>query len=255
MGATLKDERGAVLIVELVVLAVVLAAAGFAAYQYVGHKNVSNKAAAPKPHIVAKSSPSPSPYAGWKSYTSTFEKLTFKYPTSWKPVAPLESNVTGADSFAIQSPDGLQVSWVAAADGLGGACNNTIMPGTAVPANEPGACPYWMVIDKQKLSGADLSYVAGVVTSDGTTYRPWCALQASDGIVQSESNIGYLMFQGKNNDYISSGGKHYPERAALLCGKPFGSQGTQTGTKAQAEALLSTPDYQIAKQILLSAAY
>jgi hypothetical protein len=255
MRSQLRNERGAVLILELVVLAVVLAAAGFAGYHYINNRNATDQKTPPSRSKPVVTSQTHDPYEGWKTYTSSLEKLSFKYPANWTSVTTTQSNVAGADAFAIQSPDGVRVSWIAAADGLGGACNSSIMPGTAVSSNELGPCPYWTVTDKQKLSGADLYFVAGVVTSDGSTYRPWCALQASDGVLQDESNMGYLMFQGKNNDYVSPSGKHYPERAAFLCGSPFGGGGTKVGTKAQAEALLSTPDYETAKKILTSAAY
>ncbi len=59
MKSRIKDERGAVLIVELVVLALVLAAAGFATYQYLEHKSATSNAVTPRPH-VAKTTPSPS---------------------------------------------------------------------------------------------------------------------------------------------------------------------------------------------------
>jgi len=240
----LRDQRGVALVLEVILIAIIMAVAGFGVYIYIRHQSTIS--------VATNSSPSPSSaatpdiYAGWKTYTSSFEKLSFKYPPSWTPVAAFPSNIPSGDAFAVQSPGGHKVSWISAADGLGGACNTAIMPGTSVASNELGPCPYWTVTDKAKVAGTNLYYVAGTVTIDGSTYRPWCALQASNGIVQNESDIGYLMFTGKNNG---------PNSAALLCGSPFGGQGTQTGTKAQAEALLSTPDYRTAKNILLSATY
>jgi hypothetical protein len=63
MKSYLKDERGTALVFELIVLAVVLAAAGFAVYQYLGHKNATNKSVPPKPHVGANASPAVSPHA------------------------------------------------------------------------------------------------------------------------------------------------------------------------------------------------
>jgi hypothetical protein len=60
MKSSLRDAHGAVLIIELVVLAAVLAVAGFAEYQYTSHKKAANQAVKPNPHMAAKSSPSPS---------------------------------------------------------------------------------------------------------------------------------------------------------------------------------------------------
>jgi len=48
------------LVFELVILAVVLLAAGFAGYQYMENTMAVNRATVPKPRIVAKASPSPS---------------------------------------------------------------------------------------------------------------------------------------------------------------------------------------------------
>src|SRR6266568_721611 len=125
----------------------------------------------------------PDPYAGWMSYTSSFEKLSFRYPSNWVAVDTSGKIGVAGDSLQLTSPAGsLTVSWFSAILGLGGACDATIMPGTTVSAGALSPCPYWYVIDKQKLSGADLYYVAGVETNDGKTYAPWCALQSSDGI-------------------------------------------------------------------------
>lgn len=56
-----KDQRGALLVVELIILAAVIVVAGFAGYQYLKNSKAANKAGTPKPHIVANSSTSPSP--------------------------------------------------------------------------------------------------------------------------------------------------------------------------------------------------
>lgn len=242
----LRDQRGVAFIAEIILVALVVVAVGFAIYA-ASHRGTANKA--------TQGTPSPEPMANWKTYTSSLEKLSFKYPSSWTKVDTVESNVPGADVFAVQSPGGVKVSWIAAADGLGGGCNPDIAPGTKVSEDELTPCPYWTVTDKQKLAGANLYFVDGIVTNDGTTYRPWCALQASDGILASGSDIGYLMFPGLHNDYVDASGKHNPESAALVCGRPFGGETDKNGAKEEAEALLQTADYQTAKQILLSATY
>jgi|GEM_PF-5167359 len=186
------------------------------------------------------------PYAGWKKYTSSFEGLSFEYPPNWQSVTPkITSPDPSADSFEVQGPTGsVPVSWISSVSGIGGACNSQIAPGTKVSAGSTGPCPYWTVLHSQKLTNANLFYVDGVVTYDGTTYSPWCALQASSGIVNSESNIGYLLFNGQHSN-----------QAGLICGEPFNSGGLLKGTKAQATTFLSTTEAQQAKLILLSASY
>lgn len=200
------------------------------------------------------------PSIGWRKYYSTFEKLSFKYPTSWKVEATnRNSGVTGADAMQITSPSGkVIVSWFSAVQGIGGACDSTIMPGTPVRSGELSPCPYWYVLDKQKLSGADLYYVAGIETYDGIKYSSWCALQPADGITKSEGNIGYLLFRGKNNRFVESGHDYGLLQAGLLCGTAFGGfgvQGLSAGTKAEATSFLLSSEMKQAKQILLSATY
>jgi hypothetical protein len=56
----LKNQKGALLLVELVILALVLVVAGFAVNQYIKNAKTVSKATTPKPHVVAKASPSPS---------------------------------------------------------------------------------------------------------------------------------------------------------------------------------------------------
>lgn len=209
---------------------------------------------------VSPPQPVASPYAGWKTYTSSFEKLSFKYPTNWAAVNTDNNfGIPNADSFQLTSPSGsLSVSWFSAVEGLGGACDATIMPGAAVSSGGPGPCSYWYVLDKQKLAGADLYYVAGVETNDGSTYSPWCGLQASNGIVENEGNIGYMLFMGKNNDFVQNGHDYGLQYAGLMCSKVPGNLGgtvSMTDTKAQATAFLATPEMHQAKLILLSATY
>ncbi len=258
---TTRDQSGfGVFEVLLVILVIaVLAVTGYVAYQR--HKNsaATSQTQTTQSTHTATQPPQTNPYNGWKTYTSTEEKASFKYPGYWTAIdTSSKFGVTG-DSLQLKSPSGaLTLSWFSAISGIGGACDATIMPGTAVGAGALSPCPYWYVLDKQKLESADLYYVAGVETYDGSTYAPWCALQSSGGILNNEGNIGYQLFQGRNNDYQANGHDYGLQRAGLKCGTTlgdFGRQGLPTGTKAQATALLSTPEYQQAKLILLSYTY
>ena len=256
-----RDNRGFALVFELLLVAAVLAMATIAVYgANHSRKPVALATASPAPSATPHSTPAvnaPSssgaaPVAAActgseLTYTSAQEKLSFQYPCTWSAQKPaLSSNVPGGDAYEIRSPSGsVTVSWISAADGLGGACDSNDLPGTA-GANGLSPCPYWTVLDKERLASANLYYVAGVVTMDGTTYTPWCALQASDGILSSQSNMGYLLFPGQNNGGAAAG---------LMCGEPFGSDGLMKGTKAQATAFFSSAEAIQAKQILMSASY
>lgn len=69
------------------------------------------------------------PYTGWKTYTTTYDKMTFKYPadmvitdTSHASVAG-EDNVTpGIDTLKISGNTGFTISIQAGLDGIGGGC-------------------------------------------------------------------------------------------------------------------------------------
>jgi hypothetical protein len=108
----LKNEKGAVLVVELVVLAIVLTAAGFAGYQYVSHKGTVEQATKPKPHVTTMPTPSSSPnvYAGWRTCNDTADSVSFKYPPSWATGASKSDPCSGfklaanGQEFVLQSP-------------------------------------------------------------------------------------------------------------------------------------------------------
>lgn len=262
-----RSQSGFSAIEALLIILVVAAMAviGFVVYQHHRPNSAKNSAAtnlthttSPTQSTVAQSAPT-DPYEGWKLYTSSEEKASFKYPSNWTTVDTSGKIGATGDSLQLKSPSGaLTLSWFSAVSGLGGACDATIMPGTAVGTGALGPCPYWYVLDKQKLTGADLYYVAGIETNDDSTYAPWCALQSSNGILNNEGSIGYQLFQGKNNDFKENGHDLGLQQAGLKCGTSFGDfahQGLPTGTKAQATALLSTSEYQQAKLILLSFSY
>lgn len=207
-----------------------------------------------------KASSSTGPYAGWQSYSSSYEKLSFRYPSGWKiKTYDYSTQITGADSATLTSPSGaVSMVWYSAVQGIGGACSTEVMPGTTPSDGSLGPCPYWYVEHKQKLAGADLYYVDGVEElSDGKGYIPWCGLQAADGITQNQSNIGYMVFPSKTNRSKASDGQDLgPIQVEFACGNDFTGTIPSTGTsKDQAEAFLTNPEMQQAKQILLSAAY
>lgn len=67
------------------------------------------------------------PYKGWKSYTTQYEKLTFKYPASMTLKASYtpggnDSVKPGAETITLTSDTGLALKIWDGADGIGGAC-------------------------------------------------------------------------------------------------------------------------------------
>jgi hypothetical protein len=223
---------------------------GFGGY-YLG-KQTSNNVQQPvanqnKPITTLPTEVLPSPTntptpVGLTTYTSSFEKLSFKYPTDWKIVqSKPESNFPEGDSLSIQSPTGkITVAWISAIDGLGGGCDAN------APVGSAEGCPLYEVMEKQKIPNTNFNYVAYIITTDGTHYSPSFALQDDQGILTTSRTMGYLLFTGKNN-----GG----ESAGLVAGSvPYG-RGLTSGTKAEAQNFFSTPEAVQAKNILLSVTY
>lgn len=186
------------------------------------------------------------PYAGWKTYTSTYEKSSYRYPSDWKSVAPkMTGQDANADAYQLQSPSGkVTVSWISGVGGVGGACSDKVQP-PAVDADGIGACPHYEVVDNQKIAGADLYYVSGTYTSDGSTYSPFFALQNSKGITKTGGYLGLLLFTCKQTD----------SSCGLMGGTAISGGGFDKTTKAQAQAFLSNSEAKQAKLILLSYKY
>ncbi len=132
MKNPLKNERGSALVIEIIVLAVVLAAAGFAAYNYFQHKHQTGPAqpsVSQKPSTSPSASPSPTPdpYSGWSTYKSKTEGLSFRYPPGWK-FENSGASEPADDGGSFIGPDNLEVDWNSAVSGIGGACDKQTEP-------------------------------------------------------------------------------------------------------------------------------
>ncbi len=175
------------------------------------------------------------------AYTSSFEKLSFRYPSTWKIVpAELQASFSSADTLSIQDPNKkVIINWISALDGIGGSCDPNI-PYNQTEGEMGAPCPLYEVIEKQKLTSTDFYYVAYLVTRDGKTYEPVFALQSTSGLLTTKRTLGYLLFTGKYNGKVNAG----------LSGK-----GLVSGERDVALKFFSTPEAQQAKNIILSASY
>jgi hypothetical protein len=133
----LKDQSGAILVFELIILALVLSAAGFAGYQYMKNSKAVSHTTMPKPHATAKPSPTtkPSPtsslvpYAGWKTYNEPYEHATYKYPPTWKfsvAYQPLSPGGIQVETDTLISPTGFVLTFSSPLQGIGGACGEDL---------------------------------------------------------------------------------------------------------------------------------
>jgi hypothetical protein len=79
-----RNERGAVLVIELVVLAVVIAVAGIAAIRYYEHRKAVGPAISPVPRSTSSGAPAPDPTTGWTTFSATVGKYSLRYKPGWK---------------------------------------------------------------------------------------------------------------------------------------------------------------------------
>lgn len=178
------------------------------------------------------------------TYTSSFEKLSFKYPTDWKIAQSQKADSLNGDSMTVQSPSGkVEINWIATLDGLGGSCDPNI-PFTQKEGELGAPCPLYEVVEKQKLPAiANLYLVAYLNTNDGVMYQPILAVVDSSSILETKRGMGYLLFKGRNNGGIM---------AKLSAG--LSTNGTKL-TKTEAQKFFTTPEALQAKNALLSATY
>jgi hypothetical protein len=196
-----------------------------------------------------------------KTYTSPLEKISFKYPPSWKGVVsqfPLPIESLRADAFTLTSPSGkVTISWVGAITGLGGGCDSNMPIG---PNNQ--GCGLLEVVEKDKLPNADLYFVEWIYTTDGINYTPRFAIQSPDGYLNTTRTYLYtnvFSFKGKNNYmYLEDGRKIGPFESVLTGGGIFQRENDNyfpTTSKEEAKKFFSDPEMLQAKQILLSLSY
>jgi len=165
--------------------------------------------------------------SNWKTYKSTTDNASFKYPANWIITKPaIESNFQNADQIGLQSPSGeVKISWVSELGGFGGSCTTD--------------CPLITIIDKTAIGNSkNLYVVSGTVTSEGKMYEPFLAVQDNNGLVTTRRSMAYDMFSKKPFDVLFSTSDAY-------AGGPNLSQ-------SEATAWFNKPEVQEAKQILLS---
>jgi len=188
--------------------------------------------------------------SNWKTYNSSVEKATFKYPPNWKIVEPSikSNNPNISDQIGLLSPSReVKISWVSALDGFGGACNMKTL-GTE------GACPLFTLINKMPINNATgLFVISGTMTSDGKKYDPFLAVQDNNGLVKSMRTMGYDMFIGKNNGKLT---EYSGENTHVL----FSTSDTDgynglSLSEVEANEWFNKPEVQQAKLILESLSY
>jgi Tfp pilus assembly protein PilE len=124
-----KNEAGfsPVEIVMVLVIVALLGAVGFLVYKN-QHKTTTasvTTATATKQPATKTPLASTDQYAGWKSYTLKYEKLTFKYPAGWtlKDDSASQGLTPNADSVSLTASNGFSASINTGWDGGGDSLN------------------------------------------------------------------------------------------------------------------------------------
>jgi hypothetical protein len=240
----MHNQKGNTLLGVLIGIILVLAIGG--AYYLITQKKSNTQTSQVTNSIINTPQPKPTnsntpidPYSDWKTYTSTKEKVSFKYPANWAQVTVgQQTNVPNADTFTLQSPSGkVNVSWISAITGLGGGCSDQ--------------CPTFTVIDKTMIKGApNLYVVSGIKSSDNKIFEPWLAVQDDKGIITTQQTMGYDTFMGRNNGDGSKTGNMY----AIFATSLIYASGPKL-SEIDAKAYFDKPEVKQAKLILLSLTY
>ena len=99
MGKLNKDNKGfgGVELLIVIVVIVILGLAGW--FVYKNHHKTTTTSTGPAPTAPAQPD---NPYAGWKTYTLKYEKLSFKYPSTWTPT---NTSTNGVDNVTFNASD------------------------------------------------------------------------------------------------------------------------------------------------------
>jgi hypothetical protein len=223
----------------MILVVIVLGAISFVGYKVFNNQSkvstsqtASSRKTNPDATLPTLSQSQHDPYEGWKAYFSNTEKLSFKYPTDWTSTDYGDRTATGkADSVEFfSSSKQVAVFWNSQLGGRGGGCDATVFPGSPeAKNNNPGACPYFKVLDKS-------------------------------GLLESRGSMGYLDFPGKNNSYMDTYGHTIQTDAELIGGiNGLGSfgDGNNQGNLNESDAtnFFSTAEAKQAKLILMSVSY
>lgn len=205
----LEDERGVALVLEIVLVAIVLAAVGFAVYASTHGKKPATQTAKASPSPSSKPSPSPSvtpvdPMSGWKTDSLKKEKLSFRYPSTW---ALTRQTVSSGETVNITNGgfkiilDSLEPGTDAGLGGMGGAVSYN----AAVGSFKLGSGTAYLLD-----SATSGSYTGTVLSSCGG---------AKKCLVKSQSSSNYVdtgIYYGKGPDNFSPTNPTYQEALKIV---------------------------------------
>ncbi|MGB8098962.1 MAG: hypothetical protein WCF17_17520 [Terracidiphilus sp.] len=230
MKRNATSERGVASIVLIILVLVLLIAAGYAIYNYTkSHNSSKNNGPTPTPSsspiVTASPSAAANPTAGWKTATSSTAKFSFKYPANWS----YRSNVNngGAEAMYVTSPSDLQIEFLSYS-------TQSAYGQSALKANPDGTCSSCLATNKS-LSFDVTGY--GKLLLDSVTY----------GVGGGSTNELVLETASGSLDIVSPAVSGIDTNASALF------QGSNQGLTASQFA--SNADVQTAEEVLKTLSY
>lgn len=177
MSKIAKNQKGfgAVEAVLILIIVILIGVVGWLVYKDRHNKGAagtaSKSSAADTSAKSGAKAPALNPYAGWKTYKLTYEKLTFKYPSAWtlKDSSASQGLTPNADSVTLTASDGYQVSIDDGWDGGGDPLN--LATDSPVSVQFAGSNAYLVFIHPREpqLTGKDPNSVGSAILMTNPT--------------------------------------------------------------------------------------
>lgn len=148
------------------------------------------------------------PYAGWSTYSSIYQGVTFKYPSSWtlKKTALDASMWPNAYNVKLTGPNGLVITYIDVVDGIGGGCEDTaprvVLSDVAALDESNGSTDIYMVTDNIGASGLIDFKQAGGIPKVGKTAS--CMYYTTINAKKHDNQIAFAFGSGYMIGTVSS---------------------------------------------------
>jgi len=166
---TLKNDDG-FSVVETLLLIVIIGILGFTGWYVYHAQKAANKDYSANPSVHVNTTKATSKYDGWKSYTTKYDKLSFKYPSDWQLIDTSNSDdadvTPGQDWIKLIAKDSLGVS-IITGDTMYDGGNASLQVIASTKINTLGHDSYLQFLsDSDTTSGATLTTANAIPTTN-----------------------------------------------------------------------------------------
>jgi Tfp pilus assembly protein PilE len=234
-----KNQKGFTAF-EAVLVVVIVGLIGYLGYQaYAKSQKTSSTQTATTATVAA-----PDPYAGWLTFKSSQDNLSFRYPEDWKITDQTNGDGFYVESISLKSPNSFEVDVTVDPNGIGGGC--------------PGCSTSLKSLTKVAGIKNDTVYVAEMVTKGDDT--------AGSGMKEiglvSESGLNHFNVAGAPKISLAEGSivdwigwpMYLNPSGKLVWTRTNASQNEKSYTQTP-DQFFQQPDVQAAEKILKSFSY